>query len=385
MSASRQLDDERLLTTDGEIAVINLESARRRSWSSFFQDPLREGSAETVVELEKQAAEFFGDFSAFDRLEYLISCLLEADAGSARTMLIHAQLASMTHRFADARRYLARPDLTDAQTAEVKSLLLNVDQACGVNPSKVLAYRREAAKNPGRIQDLVALGAALVDLSEFAEAERIYRHALHVYRDVSPFPVAWICFQLGVLWGELVPEPQASKAEEWYQRAISCVPRYAKARVHLAEIYSLGGRPIEAQDVLIPVAASSDPEVLWRLADALIAQDKYAEAEVKMETARAGFESLLERHPLAFADHAAGFFSANGNWRRALDLARMNAANRPTLRALELAHGIAVNASDPAAASELLTEAELRWGSTPAFRLSRFAHATSEKRQGDAK
>jgi hypothetical protein len=30
-----------LQTTDGEIAVINLESARRRAWNRFFADPLR--------------------------------------------------------------------------------------------------------------------------------------------------------------------------------------------------------------------------------------------------------------------------------------------------------------------------------------------------------
>jgi tetratricopeptide (TPR) repeat protein len=376
MSTSLELDDEHVLTTDGEIAVINLESARRRSWSSFFQDPLREGIAETVVEHEKQTAEFIGDFSAFDRLEYLASCLLEADANSARNALIQAQLASMTHRFADARRLLARPDFAGMQTVEVNRLLLNADQACGVNPDVVLGKRREAARDPGTVQDLVALGALLADLREFAEAERIYRHALHVYRDVSPFPVALIYFQLGVLWGELVPEPQASKAEGWYQSAISCVPRYTKARVHLAEIYSSSGRPNQAQDVLIPAAASGDPEVLWRLADALVAQEKYAQAELRMEAARSGFESLLERHLLAFADHGAEFFSASGKWRRALDLARMNVANRPTLRALEQAHSIALNASDPEAASELLTEAVLRWGSTPAFRLSQFARAS---------
>ena len=54
----------------------------------------------------------------------------------------------------------------------------------------------------------MALGALLADLREFTDADRIYRQALRGYRDVSPFPVAWVCFQLGVLWGELVPEPQ---------------------------------------------------------------------------------------------------------------------------------------------------------------------------------
>ena len=47
-----------LQTTDGEIAVINLESARRRSWNRLSADPLREGVAETVLEHEQLTAQF---------------------------------------------------------------------------------------------------------------------------------------------------------------------------------------------------------------------------------------------------------------------------------------------------------------------------------------
>jgi hypothetical protein len=103
------------LTTDGEIAVINLESARRRSWSRFLHDPLREGIAETGVELEQWAAQFLGDVSALDRLEALVRQLVEIDGGSPRTALIQAQVASMTHRFVHARQYLAQADLHLAQ------------------------------------------------------------------------------------------------------------------------------------------------------------------------------------------------------------------------------------------------------------------------------
>jgi hypothetical protein len=60
-----------LQMTDGEIAVINLESARRRAWGRFFADPLREGVAETVVTLEQLTAQFVGDVQALDRLDAL--------------------------------------------------------------------------------------------------------------------------------------------------------------------------------------------------------------------------------------------------------------------------------------------------------------------------
>lgn len=385
MSVPRELDNECLLTTDGAIAVINLESARRRSWSRFFQDPLREGSAETVVEHEQLTAEFVGDLSAFDRLGYLISHLVEADATSMRTALIQAQIASMMHRFADARRFLAHADLARAQPADVNRLALNIDQACGANVGGVLDERRRTASNSGRIEDLVALGALLADLREFDEADRIYRQALQVYRDVSPFPLARAYFQLGMLWGELVPEPQVAKAEGWYRKAVGCLPGYTRARIHLAEICSSSGRLEEAGALLMPSVPSGDPEVLWRLADALVAQNRYAEAEAKMNAARSGFESLLERHLLAFADHGAEFYAGSGNnWPRALDLARVNVANRPTLRAFEQAHDIAVTAGDPQAASELITEAALHWGSTAAFRSSQLAKGSLEKRQGAA-
>src|ERR1700720_1409884 len=323
-----------LQTTDGEIAVVNLESARRRSWNRFFADPLREGVAETVVEHEQLTAQFVGDVQALDRLEALVGQLAQVEAASAR----------------------------------------------GANLGKVLDERRETARKCGRTEDLVALGALLADLREFTDADRIYGQALEVYRDVSPFPVAWVCFQLGMLWGELVPEPQTARAARWYWTAIDCLPSYTKARVHLAEIYSSSGRASDAEALLIPAISSGDPEVRWRLADVLASQKRYAEAEGHMQAAQFGFEALLERHLLAFADHGVEFYAGSGNsWSRALDLARVNVANRPTLRAFEQAHDIAVNAGDMEAAAQILAEATMRWGSATAFRSSRLAKSHSEE------
>jgi hypothetical protein len=47
----------------------------------------------------------------------------------------------------------------------------------------------------GRLEDLVPLGALLADLRSFGQADSIYRRALMEYRDVSPFALAWVCFQ----------------------------------------------------------------------------------------------------------------------------------------------------------------------------------------------
>jgi hypothetical protein len=368
-----------LLTTDGEIALITLESARQRSWSRFSADPQREGVAETLVVHEQLTAQFVGDACALDRLESLANSLSAALPSSPGTALIQAQVSSFTHRFTDARRYLEQADIGGAPLDDIRLLKLNVDQACGENLDWVLDQRREIARSSGRLEDLAPLGSLLTDMGEFIGAHQTYMQALRAYRDVSPFAPAGVCFQLGVLWGERLPEPNMARAAQWYERAIACLPNYTKARVHLAEIYSRSGQLAEPQALLIPVAGSGDPEISWRLSEAMAHQGKFADAEVHMQTARSGFESLLERHLLAFADHAAQFYGESGlDLRRALDLACLNVANRPTLRAFEQAHAIAVSAGDVTVATELLAEATRRCGASGAFRSSPLANLCSE-------
>jgi len=320
--------------TDGDIAVINLESSRRHSWSRFWLAPKRPGIAEYIVEQEQLAVQFLGDLNGLDRLETLVNQLAGVDSESVRTALINAQVASMAHRFAEAREHLAQAEVWGALPEATNRLSLSLDQACGTNLETVLETRQRIAAESGRLEDLVPLAALLADLREFDEAERIYCRALREYGDVSPFAVAWVCFQLGVLCGELAAEPQSGKAAQWYEQAIEYLPCYVKARVHLAEIYSNANRIGEAEAVLIPATSSGDPEVHWRLADVLDLSGRSAEAAAQMQAAHAGYRILLEKHLLAFADHGAEFYSGSGNdARRALELARVNLANRPTLQA----------------------------------------------------
>ncbi len=308
------------LATDGEIAAINLQSARRHAWAQLRRDPTRPGAAEAIVDKERLTLQFAGDVEALDRLEALDQ-IIEAP-------LIRAQIASTGHRFADARAHLARAAALGAPQEDIERQTLAIDQACGVALDQVLEARR-------RLGDLIPLGALLADLERFDEADAVYRQAFEGYTGASPFPPAWACFQLGMLWGELVPEPDCDRAARWYRHAIAYVPGYAKARVHLAEIEASQGRYAEAQALLQPALSSNDPEVPWRLADVLRAQGRDQEAATLLDAARRGFETLLAKHLLAFADHGAEFYAGGGNDpRRALELAQANVANRPTRRAI---------------------------------------------------
>jgi tetratricopeptide (TPR) repeat protein len=366
--------------TDGNIAVNNLESARRHSWSRFWRDPLRPGIAECIVEQEQLTAPFVGDMGALDRLDSLVQCLDRVEAESPRTTLIRAQIASMGHRFAEAKRYLDEIGAWGELSEEANRLSLSIDQACGIDLEAALEARRWMAAKSRRLEDLVPLAALHADLREFDEADRIYQCALREYQGTSPFAVAWVCFQLGVLWGELIPEAQSSRAEYWYQKAIEYLPCYVKARVHLAEIYLRHGRVKEAEALLLAAIPSGDPEVHWRLADVLAQRGRFADAEAQMQIARSGFEALLEKHVLAFADHGAEFYSGSGNDdRRAFELASINLANRPTLRAFEQAYEAAVAAGESERAAKIVAAAEDRWGATNAFRFSQLARTYGDK------
>jgi tetratricopeptide (TPR) repeat protein len=383
MSTAADLAEGCPPATDGEIAVINLRSAWRRSWSRFSADPHRPGVAELIVEQEAQMIEFLSDFNALDRLGMLVTQIVQAGLPPARRALVQARVASMGHCFEEARWHLTVAEDAGAEPDLVNRLALSIDQACGVRVDALLDMRRRIAAEADNLEVLLPLGALLMDLNEFDEADAVFRHVLRAYSDVSPFAVAQVCFQLGVLWAEVVPDPRTRVAARWYRKAIEYVPAYTKARVHLAEICCSRGELDEAEALLMPVVRSGDPEVRWRLADTLLEKGDAANAQHHLQAARCRFEELLERYPFAFADHGAEFFAGSGDdLHHALDHARRNAANRPTLRAFELAHKIAVSAGDTAAASELLTEARAHWGDTTAFRSSPLADESVKCSEG---
>ena len=115
----------------------------------------------------------------------------------------------------------------------------------------------------------------------------------------------------------------------------------------------------DAEALLLPAIASGDPEVYWRLADVMTATERFADAEGQMQAARTGFEVLLGKHLLAFADHGAEFYSGSGNDAvKAFELASINVANRPTLRAFEQAYATAVGAGEIHAAFEIVRAQE---------------------------
>src|SRR4029079_4249583 len=94
---------------------------------------------------------------------------------------------------------------------------------------------------------------------------------------------------------------------------------------HLAEALHQLGQDDEATKIYERVVQlSNDPEFSHALAVLYAAHGKPAEAKALEEKARKGYDALLKKYPEAMAWHAAEFYSAIGEKKRALELLQKN-------------------------------------------------------------
>jgi len=82
VTATIKLDVACPFATDGEIAAINLQSARRGAWARFAEDARLPGVVEAVVDNERLTAQFLGDLDALDRLDALARKISRMDDSS---------------------------------------------------------------------------------------------------------------------------------------------------------------------------------------------------------------------------------------------------------------------------------------------------------------
>ena len=354
--------------TDGALALINHESILDRCWQTIDLHPDRLGIAAQLIDEEYRRSHFLGDASALDRLLALSETLLQQCAGSGEAYVLAAQIASLVHEFDQATQYLAQAKNLGAPAHSLLRQQLSIDHAIGHNWKDVFDTRLRLSVQSPNLQNLVALGALYSEMGLYQEAEHSYLRAIAEDREHSPFNLAWACFQLGVLFGETLEPAQPATAQYWYEQALSYMPIYTHARVHLAELHLDAGRFNIALDLLLPIQDSEDPEVSWRLAQLYEQKGEAHAASHQLARTQKSFERVLDRHELAFADHAVDFYLEEGNNpEKALQLALLNLDNRATLRAFELSHEAALAARQTPLAQTLADRAAVKWGHLPAF------------------
>jgi tetratricopeptide (TPR) repeat protein len=316
-------------TTSGNIALANLDHLIGQ----------RAGAGdEAADELWLMRARYLADYAALERG----AAFADAQAPDVPRLLRRARARASVHRFAEA---LADLDMAARLGADPEMLFrvrAPVRIAQGAAGEVIAPLEAAAAREPG-FAAASALAIAYAGAERFADADREFQAALDALDTTSPFPYAWLYFARGTMWAEQAGDTE--RGERHLRRALDYLPQFVAANLHLAEIETRRGDVVDATARLERVAERGDPEV-FALLGRLHAATDAALAALEIDRARARFESLLARQPLAFADHAAEFYlGAGADPQRAWQLASANFAERKTPHARDLLQR-AANARD---------------------------------------
>src|SRR5208283_1222830 len=216
--------DERPLT-DGTIALLNLDAQ-----IEAFEPEVRRGraSVETragLSELISLRGMIVGRIGDYERAEEIAEQLVRDAPTDPKSLLARARTRASFHRFKDALADVDRAEglSLDAETANGERAA--IFQAVGrYDESYVL--REEAAKRQASFENLGALVGLLAERGEMEAAERQYRESACRYRGVSPFPMALLDFQLGLMWKN---QGRLDDARKSFEAAWRRVPAYAQA------------------------------------------------------------------------------------------------------------------------------------------------------------
>jgi tetratricopeptide (TPR) repeat protein len=312
--------DARHLTTTGAIAVANLD-----------HQIAQRGEEAGVEELLLARSRFLGDYEALDRA----LAIAEGRFETGGELLRRARTRSAVHRFADALADVAAAERAGATKEEIVALRASILVATGRAAEVVPQLEASVVRHPG-FGSRSALAGAYAAVGRLTDADRMYISALADLDTTSPFPYAWVYFARGAMWTE---HGDPARGEALYGRALSHLPEFAAANIHLAELEVARGDLTSSMARLERVVASSgEPEALALLGELHVRTGDAVRGWGEISRARQRYESLLARHPLAFAGHAADFYLGPGSDpERAWMLAQQNLDNRQTDRAVALA------------------------------------------------
>jgi tetratricopeptide (TPR) repeat protein len=248
---------------------------------------------------------------------------------------VRARTRAVFHRFIEALDDLDHADLISPQGAAAERERAAILQAMGHYHEALVTYEAATADRGEQFERAAALAGFWADRDKTEAAQHFYLDSLHSYRGVSPFPLALLDFQLGLMW---MRQDRLNEARTCFRTAVGRVPAYAAAQGHLAEVDAELGETEAAIGRLILLATSSDdPDYAAQLARILGEIGRGEESIAWRRIAASRYDELTTAHPAAFADHAAEFWLGVGNDPpKGLRLSEFNLRVRKTPRAYDL-------------------------------------------------
>ena len=344
--------------TSANIAEMNLDFSIAQGRGFLAQQPKAGEAARALVAVLLLRARNRNTFDTdFEEAERVALAITKANPQSPDGWLALASVQVALHQFTAALASVDKAAASGAPADDVQAQRSAIAIARGDAKAAFAAIAEAARTRPG-YGTHNAHAIALQEFGKVAEADAAYAAGLAAYDDVSPYAIAWVFFQRGVLWTDV----DDAKARRMYESALTYLPDHITTNVHLAELEHAAGDTAKALARMQRIAPlSKDPEPMGFLAELLVASGREAEAEPWRTRARDGYTALLGKHRLAFIDHASEFYSGiGGDPALALKLAEENLANRKTRRAYEIALDAATAAGNTARACALVAEARTR-------------------------
>lgn len=299
-----------LPTTDGQIAMANLVGSLHTSEGLMKARGYDPSAMATVVKLLCAVAHYRGTLADYDQAAQVVEQMFKLAPQSPHSYLARAKLRSIFHEFDQALADLAQAEKLDPETAQlVYDGRAGIFTALGKSDEALAMYKQINARRPDT-STMGLLAGLLADRGELAVADDLFMKAQLRFGDVAPFPIAWLYFQHGLMWEQAGNLP---RARELYAAAVDRLPTYAPAIAHLAAAEAARANRDHAIALLRPlVTESDDPEYKGQLAGLLKEAGDIQGADALRTQARSQYESLLAKHPRAFASHAARFYLGAG-------------------------------------------------------------------------
>lgn len=331
-------------TTHPDIALGNLNAQIAGLESRAAVSRLGVEQQAELASLLSGRAQYGGSIADRERALRIADRLVAEQPDHPATLLARARARAGLHLFGDALADVEAATVRGARPAAADPVRAGILQALG-RYDDALALRIDAAERRPDVDSLGALASLRAERGEIEEAARLYAAARRSFRDVSPFPLAWLSFDEGLM---RMRAGDNAGALALFADAHERLPSFAAAQCHRGEMEASLGHIDRAVALLRPLAESSeDPDAAGQLARILGENGRTAEARTWRDIAAARYDALMQRHPEAYADHAAEFWLAAGaDPVRALAYARQNLAVRQTPRAYELVQAAQLATTD---------------------------------------
>lgn len=320
-------------TTSGGLAMTNLHAQIQGLGQHAATFGLSVGEQSELIELVALRGHILGRIADYEWAEARADTLCASHPDDGLAFVSRARSRARFHRFQDALCDLDEAWRRGLEVALVEAERADIQQAIGAYDA-ALAHFAQAAEHDAGFGPVGALATLHAERGEATLAEAYFDASRNCYLGVSPIPLALLDFRRAHMW---MAKGDLHRARTWFASAHRLLPDYAPAAGHMAEVDAeLGEREIAIDRLRALAASSDDPDYAASLAR-ILADDDEAEAGEWRWQAAARFDTLMERHPEAFADHAAVFWlEVGGDPDRALRLARMNLQIRRTRRAHDL-------------------------------------------------